>query len=103
LGSGKALLLENTASIFEKQGKGSVEEAEAERKQDELYRQVENDFLKKSTGNYTGANRRCRAGTQGTDHSRTMQAFGNHPVGLLVSAEGKVGCRIQPASATPPN
>jgi hypothetical protein len=26
-------------------GKGSVEEAEAERKQDELYRQVENDFL----------------------------------------------------------
>jgi transposase-like protein len=74
IGQWKARLLENAASIFEKQGKGSAEEAEAERTQDELYRQVgklqvENDFLKKSTGNYTGASRHCRTGVQGTDHS----------------------------------
>jgi transposase-like protein len=62
----KAPLLENAVSIFEKPGKETSEEVEAERVKDELYLQVgklqvENDFLKKSIGNYPGASRRGRA------------------------------------------
>ncbi|MDR2094188.1 MAG: transposase [Treponema sp.] len=36
----KTLLLENAVSIFEKSGKETAAEAEAERRQDELYLQV---------------------------------------------------------------
>ena len=61
----KKQLLDSAEQVFEKEGKDKDAEA-AEKKQDELYRQigllqVENEFLKKSTGNCTGRIRPCRA------------------------------------------
>jgi len=48
----KRLLIEQAAQLFEKSGKGNVAADEAERKTDQLFRQigqlqVENDYLKK--------------------------------------------------------
>jgi transposase-like protein len=59
----KKQLLENAGALFEKSGKEKAVAEEIERKQDMLFRQigqlqVENDFLKKSTNNCTGPNRR---------------------------------------------
>jgi transposase-like protein len=56
----KAPLLENAVSIFEKPGKETSVEAEAERVKDELYLQVgklqvENDFLKKKYRQLSGS------------------------------------------------
>ena len=61
----KRLLIEQAAQLFEKSGKGNVAADEAERKTDQLFRQigqlqVENNYLKKSTSNCTGASRSYR-------------------------------------------
>lgn len=65
VGQWKKQLLESAGKLFEKEGKDKEAEA-AERKQDELFKQigqlqVENEFLKKSTDNCTGPSRSCRA------------------------------------------
>jgi transposase len=61
----KKQLLDSADMVFEKAGKGK-EEREAEKKQEELFKQigqlqVEKEFLKKSTSNCAGQSRRCRA------------------------------------------
>jgi len=62
----KRQLIEQAAQLFEKAGKGNAAAEDAERKTDQLFRQigqlqVENDYLKKSTSNCTGASRSYRA------------------------------------------
>ena len=57
----KRQLLDSADQVFEKTGKDKGAES-AEKKQDELFNQigqlqVENEFLKKSTGNCTGPSR----------------------------------------------
>ncbi len=60
----KKQLLENAGKLYEKEGKDKAIE-DAERKEGMLYEhigqlQVENEFLKKSTGNCTGQSQSCR-------------------------------------------
>ena len=88
----KKQLLEGAEMLFEKSGK-DTEQHELERKQDELYKQIgklqiENDFLKKSTNNCTGPNRRYRTRSSSIIDTRAVPHTGNH------SSEGLLqGCR----------
>jgi len=58
-------VFEHASMLFEKEGKDTVTE-EAARQKDALYKQigqlqVENEYLKKNTNNYTGPNRNGRS------------------------------------------
>ena len=87
----KRQLIEMAAQLFEKAGKGNAAAEEAERKTDALFRQigqlqVENDFLKKSIGNCTGASRSYRAEAPNALDREAMRDFGYQPVSVLLQA-----------------
>jgi transposase len=75
----KKQILEGAEVLFEKPGK-DTERHELEQKQDELYKQIgklqiENDFLKKSTNNCPGSNRRYRVGSSRIINTRAMKSL----------------------------
>ena len=89
----KKQLLEGAEVLFEKPGK-DAERHELEQKQDELYKQIgklqiENEFLKKSTNNYTGPNRRYRTGLSRLIDTRAMPNTGNNSSKLLLQGRRK--------------
>ncbi len=64
----KKHLIDNATTAFEKHG-NNKEQEESVQKQEKLYShigelKVENDFLKKNTGNYTGQSRSSRGHAQ---------------------------------------
>ncbi len=89
----KKQILEGAEMLFEKPGK-DTEQHELEQKQDELYKQIgklqiENDFLKKSTNNCTGPNRRYRTRSARIIDTRAVPHTGNNSCELLLQGRRK--------------
>jgi len=85
----KKQLIAQAAQLFEKAGKGNAAAEEAERKTDALFRQigqlqVENEFLKKSIVNCTGASRSCRAESSNALDHEAMRDSGYQSVSILL-------------------